>query len=236
MDNRPTTCSCRQRFTEAGSRYPRTQQDMKLLRDWFAAPTDDAEALTRTGHLRLGSSTSGGVAVAVSGSKRRPTARQRGVSGAGAFRVDPYWFAGATRTDRSTSYAGLWSLLRESGIPFRVHWGKFPPRRLRSMRRGSADLGRLPSVAPQLYPRWRRVNSTALGAERGPRNKHLPQRTTGGERFRACGATSRGTAADRRPGHAGTLTPTARPRLAEVLVGSWVAEADPAARTLTRLR
>jgi hypothetical protein len=43
------------------------------------------------------------------------------------LRVDPYWFADNAENPAETFYARLWELLRDNGIPFRLHWGKFQP-------------------------------------------------------------------------------------------------------------
>jgi D-arabinono-1,4-lactone oxidase len=45
----------------------------------------------------------------------------------GVLRVDPYWFADNAENPAETFYARLWDLLRDNGIPFRLHWGKMQP-------------------------------------------------------------------------------------------------------------
>ena len=44
----------------------------------------------------------------------------------GAFRVDPYWFIHNSASYRDF-YKPIWMLLKNNGIPFRLHWGKSFP-------------------------------------------------------------------------------------------------------------
>lgn len=44
----------------------------------------------------------------------------------GAFRVDPYWFIHNSDNFRDV-YGPIWRLLKDEGIPFRLHWGKSFP-------------------------------------------------------------------------------------------------------------
>jgi len=38
-----------------------------------------------------------------------------------------YWFADNAADPTQTFYLGFWNLLRNAGVPFRLHWGKFQP-------------------------------------------------------------------------------------------------------------
>jgi D-arabinono-1,4-lactone oxidase len=61
-------------------------------------------------------------------------------------------------------FAGLWSLLRDAGIPFRLHWGKFQPLYPEGDRTW-VDFFR------SQYPRW--DDFLALRAQRDPNNIFL---------------------------------------------------------------
>ena len=82
----------------------------------------------------------------------------------GAMRVDPYWFADNSADPTETLFAGLWGLLRDNGIPFRLHWGKFQP----PIARGDRDWV---DFFRSQYPRW--DDFLALRAERDPNNVFL---------------------------------------------------------------
>jgi D-arabinono-1,4-lactone oxidase len=45
----------------------------------------------------------------------------------GAFRIDPNWYIGGKKSARDF-FIPLWKLLRNSDIPFRLHWAKLKPR------------------------------------------------------------------------------------------------------------
>ncbi len=160
MDNQANDVLMPTEFTEAWLPLPRTEEAMNLLRDYFSAPGDDAAALARTGtyawelyaakpsRFWLNAAHSDG------GDEWRH----------GVFRIDPYWFAENAADPVETLYAGLWSLLREAGIPFRLHWGKFQPR-YPAGERDWVDFFRAQ------YPRW--DDFLRLRAERDPNNVFL---------------------------------------------------------------
>jgi D-arabinono-1,4-lactone oxidase len=158
MDNQASDVLMPTEFTEAWIPLPRTEQTMKLLRDYFAAPDDD-EALKRTGTY----------AWELYAAMPQPFWMNAAHSGGedewreGAFRVDPYWFA-ENAEDPVEFYAGLWSLLREAEIPFRLHWGKFQPRYPKG------DRAWVEFFRGQ-YPRW--DDFLRLRAERDPNNIFL---------------------------------------------------------------
>jgi hypothetical protein len=162
MDNQADDVLVPTEFTEAWVPLPRTEQTMRLLRDYFAAPGDGAEALARTGTY----------AWELYAAKPQPFWLNAGHSGGedewrhGAFRVDPYWFAENAADPVETFYAGLWSLLREAEIPFRLHWGKFQPRY------PAGDRGWVDFFRAQ-YPRW--DDFLRLRAERDPNNIFLTE-------------------------------------------------------------
>jgi D-arabinono-1,4-lactone oxidase len=75
------------------------------------------------------------------------------------LRIDPYWFGGNAADPTADFYPRLWNLLRDGGVPFRLHWGKFQPVYARGDRHW-VDFFR------SQYPRW--DDFLALRAERDP--------------------------------------------------------------------
>ena len=128
---------------------------MSLLRDYFAAPEDDHEALARTGTYawELYAAMPERFWLNPAYSDGEDEWRE------GALRIDPYWYAGNAADPSQTMYLGLWTLLRDAGIPFRLHWGKFQPASSPDDR-GWVDLLRAQ------YPRWE--DFLRLRAERDP--------------------------------------------------------------------
>jgi hypothetical protein len=159
MDNQAGDVLMPTEFTEAWIPLSRAAETMRLLRDWFAAPNDDAEALARTGTY----------AWELYAEQPQPFWMNAAHSSGedewrdGVFRVDPYWFA-ENAEDPVDFYAGLWSLLREEEVPFRLHWGKFQPRY------PAGDRSWVDFFRAQ-YPRW--DDFLQLRAERDPSNIFL---------------------------------------------------------------
>ncbi len=160
MDNGVSDVLVPAEFTEAWIPLPRSAETMRLLRDYFDAPKDDHEALRRTGTFswELYSSMPERFWLNAAHSDGEDEWRE------GALRVDPYWFVGNEEDPAKTMFAGLWSLLRGAGIPFRLHWGKFQPL-YPAGDRGWVDFFR------SQYPRW--DDFLALRAERDPNNIFL---------------------------------------------------------------
>jgi D-arabinono-1,4-lactone oxidase len=133
---------------------------MRLLRDYFAAPADAAEALDRTG-------TYAWELYAVMPERFWLNAAYSSGEDEwcdGALRIDPYWFAENAADPAQALFAGLWSLLREAEIPFRLHWGKFQPAY------SAGDRSWVDFFRAQ-YPRW--DDFLRLRAERDPNNIFL---------------------------------------------------------------
>jgi hypothetical protein len=160
MDNGVSDVLMPAEFTEAWVPLPRAAETMRLLRDYFEAPRDDGEALRRTGTFSwelyaakperfwLNASFSDG----------------EDEWSEGVLRIDPYWFVDNEAEPAETMFAGLWSLLREAGIPFRLHWGKFQP----VYAKGDRDWV---DFFRSHYPRW--DDFLSLRAERDPNNIFL---------------------------------------------------------------
>jgi hypothetical protein len=160
MDNAASDILVPTEFTEAWIPLGRTQQTMALLHAHFAEPDDDAEAYRRTGTY---------VWELYSAMPSRFWLSPAYTAGddewsEGAFRVDPYWFADSAGDPAETFFPGLWKLLRDNDVPFRLHWGKFQP----ACARG--DRTWVDHFRAQ-YPRW--DDFLRLRAERDPGNIFL---------------------------------------------------------------
>jgi FAD/FMN-containing dehydrogenase len=160
MDNGVSDVLVPSEFTEAWIPLPRTEQAMRLLRDYFDAPKDDQEALERTGTFswELYSAMPEKFWMNASHSSGEDEWKE------GALRVDPYWFVGNAADPAKTMFAGLWNVLREAEIPFRLHWGKFQPLY------AAGDRTWIDFFRAQ-YPRW--DDFLHLRAERDPNNIFL---------------------------------------------------------------
>jgi len=161
MDNQAGDVLMPTEFTEAWVPLSRTRQAMALLHDYFAAAgKDDAEALRRTG-------TYAWELYAVMPERFWMNAAHSSGEDEwrdGALRIDPYWFAENAANPAETLFAGLWELLREAKIPFRLHWGKFQPPY------ANGDRTWVDFFRAQ-YPRW--DDFLSLRAERDPNNIFL---------------------------------------------------------------
>jgi hypothetical protein len=123
MDNAASDVLLPTEFTEAWVPVGRTRQVMQLLEDYFSGVGDGVEAYRRTGtyawELYAAMPTRFWMSPAYSSGDDEWSG--------GAFRIDPYWFAENAENPAETLFAGLWTLLRDAGVPFRLHWGKFQP-------------------------------------------------------------------------------------------------------------
>jgi D-arabinono-1,4-lactone oxidase len=160
MDNGVDDVLVPAEFTEAWVPLPRAGEAMRLLRDYFEEPRDDHEALRRTGTF------SWEFYAAKPERFWLNAAHSDGTDewSEGVLRIDPYWFVDNAEEPAETMFAGLWSLLREAGIPFRLHWGKFQPLY------DEGDRSWVDFFRAQ-YPRW--DDFLALRAERDPNNIFL---------------------------------------------------------------
>jgi hypothetical protein len=160
MDNQASDVLLRTEFTEAWVPIGRTQEVMELLNAHFAEPSDDDEAYGRTGlyawELYAAMPTPFWLSPAhTSGADEWAD---------GVLRIDPYWFADNAGDPTDRFFPGLWDLLRDNEIPFRLHWGKFQPKYERGDR-WWVDFFRAQ------YPRW--DDFLALRAERDPHDIFL---------------------------------------------------------------
>jgi hypothetical protein len=160
MDNGTSDILVPTEFTEAWIPLGRTQQVMELLHGYFTEPHDDAEAYRRTGTYvwELYAAEPSRFWLSPSYTTGEDEWRD------GVFRVDPYWFADSAGNPAETFYPGLWDLLRDNDVPFRLHWGKFQP----VYDRG--DRGWIDWFRAQ-YPRW--DDFLSLRAQRDPNNIFL---------------------------------------------------------------
>jgi hypothetical protein len=160
MDNATNDVVLPTEFTEAWLPLSRSQETMGLLRDYFGQPKDDHEALARTGTYAWE------IYAVMPERFWLNAAHSSGQDewSEGTLRIDAYWFAGNAADPTETLYLGFWNLLRDAGIPFRLHWAKFQP----SYTPGDriwVDFFRTQ------YPRW--DDFLGLRAERDPNNIFL---------------------------------------------------------------
>ncbi|MEA2297919.1 MAG: hypothetical protein QOF77_855 [Solirubrobacteraceae bacterium] len=147
-------------FTEMWIPLPRAGEAMACLRNYLTAAEDDAEAYRRTGLYAFELYASMPTRFWLNASHSSGADEWRD----GAFRIDIYWFAANPGNPAETFYPQFWKLIREAGIPLRLHWGKFQP----VYPRGERDW--VDFFAGQ-YPRWE--DFLALRAERDPNNIFL---------------------------------------------------------------
>lgn len=160
MDNQANDVLVPTEFTEAWVPVQYSTKVMRLLRDWFAEPSDPHQALARTGTY----------AWELYGAKHTPIwlacSHTDGTDewARGVMRIDPYWFANNPGDPAEVFYPELWKLLRDNGIPFRLHWAKFQPVYAEGDR-GWVDFFR------SQFPRW--DDFLALRKEKDPNNIFL---------------------------------------------------------------
>jgi FAD/FMN-containing dehydrogenase len=123
MDNSADDELLTTEFTEAWIPLPRTLEVMQLLNRYFTEPRDDHEALRRTGTYAWELYSAMPTPFWLSAAHTSGDDEWKD----GVVRVDPYWFADNAENPAETFYARVWDLLRDNGIPFRLHWGKFQP-------------------------------------------------------------------------------------------------------------
>jgi hypothetical protein len=160
MDNQTSDTLVPTEFTEAWVPLGRTQEVVRLLDAHFREPHDDGESYRRTGTYAWELYSAMPTAFWLSPAYSSGDDEWRG----GVLRIDPYWFAENAADPALAFYPGLWDLLRENDIPFRLHWGKFQPVYARGDRHW-VDFFR------SQYPRW--DDFLALRAERDPGNVFL---------------------------------------------------------------
>jgi len=159
MDNQASDVLVPAEFTEIWLPLARAAEAISLLRDWFAEPKDAHECYGRTGLFSWEFYAAGPTSFWMNASYTSGTDDWRD----GVFRIDPFWFA-ANADPIDSFYAPLWQLLRDAGIPFRLHWGKFQPKCV------PGDRSWVDFFRAQ-YPRW--DDFLALRAQRDPNNIFL---------------------------------------------------------------
>jgi hypothetical protein len=160
MDNQANDVLVPTEFTELWVPLPRTGDALRLLNGYFTEPRDDREAYRRTGLYawELYGAKPARFWMAASHTNGDDEWKD------GVLRIDVYWFAGNRGDPAVTFYPPLWELLRENGIPFRLHWGKFQPVYKPGDRRWVDFLA-------ASYPRWN--DFLRLRARRDPNNIFL---------------------------------------------------------------
>ncbi len=162
MDNQASDLLMPTEFNEMWVPLTRARQATQLLRDYFAEPHDNAEALSRTGTFawELYGAMPERFWMNAAHSDGEDEWRD------GVLRIDAYWFAENAENPVETLYAGIWSRLREAKMPFRLHWGKFQPSY------SAGDRTWVDFFRAQ-YPRW--DDFLRLRAERDPNNIFLTE-------------------------------------------------------------
>ncbi|HEX8694153.1 MAG TPA: D-arabinono-1,4-lactone oxidase [Longimicrobium sp.] len=123
MDNQAADNQVPTEFTEIWVPLGRTQQTMRLLDAYFREPADALESYARTGTYgwEVYSAMPTPFWMAASHTDGADEWKD------GAFRVDIYWWGENPGNPAETFYPQFWKLLRDAGVPFRLHWGKFQP-------------------------------------------------------------------------------------------------------------
>lgn len=123
MDNGASDILLTTAFTEIWLPLGRTHEAINVLRRWFDSAPNTHEALRRTGTFswELYATRPSTAWMSPSYSDGKDEWKD------GVFRIDPYWFQHDDADPTHGFYERLWDELRNAGIPFRLHWGKFHP-------------------------------------------------------------------------------------------------------------
>jgi hypothetical protein len=147
-------------FSEIWLPLGRASEVVGVLRNWFEEPKDAHEAFRRTGmfawELYAAAPTSFWMNASYTDGQDEWSA--------GAFRVDIYWFPRNAADPVDALYGPVWQLLRDAGLPFRLHWGKFQPK-------GTPGDRTWVDFFRAQYPRW--DDFLALRGKRDPNNIFL---------------------------------------------------------------
>jgi hypothetical protein len=161
MDNQASDQLIATEFTEMWIPVGYSQRVMCLLRDYFQADGTPEGILKRTGTYTW----------EIYGAKPSPFWMNAAYTGGddawkdGVVRVDAFWFANNPGNPAETFYPQFWKLLRDAGIPFRLHWGKYQPVIPQGDPEGWVAFFR------EQYPRW--DDFLALRARMDPNNLFL---------------------------------------------------------------
>ena len=160
MDNQANDVLLPTEFSELWVPLPRAAEAVGVLLDWFGEPSDAHESYRRTGlyawELYMTKATELWLAASYSSGDDEWAD--------GAFRIDAYWFANNPGDPATTFYPPIWRLIRDAGIPMRLHWGKFQP----VYEAGDRDWV---DYFRSLYPKW--DDFLALRSQRDPNNVFL---------------------------------------------------------------
>jgi FAD binding domain/D-arabinono-1,4-lactone oxidase len=155
MDNQASDVLLGTRFSEMWVPMTRARETVRVLRGYFAEPRSTGEALARTGLF----------AYELYGAPAAAGWMHPGHSDGsdewreGALRIDVYWFVDNAEDPMESFFPQFWTLLRDHGVPFRLHWGKEQPPS------SPRDRGWLEFFRAR-YPRW--DDFLALRAELDP--------------------------------------------------------------------
>jgi D-arabinono-1,4-lactone oxidase len=110
-------------FSEIWVPLKRSADAMRLLHWHFGLPLSRRGSLARTGTFEI-------ELYATTASKfwlHPAYSDGNDVWSDGALRINPYWYGRNAGDPARTFFPRLWKLLRDSDVPFRLHWGKFLP-------------------------------------------------------------------------------------------------------------
>ena len=163
MDEQASDVLVPTEFTEIWLPIGRTQEAMNVMNNYFTSAKSAQAALKRTGTYAWELYGAGPTSIWMSPSYSNGDDEWKD----GVFRIDPYWFEGNAGNPAEVFYPQLWNLLREHGIPFRLHWGKYQP----IIQQGDTD-GWVAFFRSQ-YAQW--DNFMAKRAEKDPNNIFLTE-------------------------------------------------------------
>ena len=123
MDNEANEVLLPTAFTEVWLPLTVTREAMDALNSYFCAAPNLSEAYRRTGAYAWELYAAKPSEFWLSPSYTSGSDPWQG----GAFRIDPYWFAENAADPSTTFCPGVWDLLRDAGLPFRLHWAKYQP-------------------------------------------------------------------------------------------------------------
>lgn len=163
MDEQASDVLVPTEFTEIWLPIGRTQEAMNVMNNYFTSARTAQGALQRTGTYAWELYGAGPTSIWMSPSYSTGDDEWKD----GVFRIDPYWFEGNAGDPAEVFYPQLWNLLRDHGIPFRLHWGKYQP----IVKEGDTD-GWVAFFRGQ-YPKW--GDFLAKRAEKDPNNIFLTE-------------------------------------------------------------
>ena len=123
MDNQADDILLATEFTEIWIPIGETKKTMNTLKDYFDAASSNDEAIKRTGTYSWELYGAGPSHFWMSPSYSNGQDKWKD----GVVRVDIFWYSDNAGDPAQIFYPQFWKLLRDAGISFRLHWGKYLP-------------------------------------------------------------------------------------------------------------